>query len=112
MTKHLIVAGCAALTLLAGCGGSSGPKSREISRADLGDQWPLTVESGTLHCNGGDGVGEVYLTVDGVNYAINGNAKGTGRYQDVTPIWADDPGTGGLKKGIDHLIDEGLKLCR
>ncbi|GAB3783882.1 hypothetical protein GCM10027601_17000 [Nocardioides ungokensis] len=79
----------------------------------MGKKWPLTVDSGTLSCDGSNGVGAVVFTAsDGTKYALNGTAKSSGNYADIRPIWADDKALGyGLKKDISPLIDKGLTLC-
>jgi hypothetical protein len=74
-----------------------------ISEAD----WPLTVRRGTLTCV--DGLFVVYA-VGGVTYAVNGTARGRG-YDEIEPIWADDPEIEGIKVSIKPLIDVGLSLC-
>lgn len=101
---------------LVGCGRSGGgsthdASSKQISRESIPD-WPLTVDSGLLRCDGANGVGAVTIEVDGTVYALNGVAKGRGKYSDIAPIWADNPAAAGLKKDIGVLIDEGLKLCK
>jgi hypothetical protein len=107
---------------LAACGeaGSSGnsdsqtaSNERAISRTDYGDDWPLTVESGTLRC---DEPGAVTFTSDdnGTTYWVNGTAgdmADSNGWQDIRPIWADDPANPGLKISIGPLIDDGLALC-
>lgn len=86
------------------------PKTAEpLTRADLGDAWPFTVEAGTLRCEGGS---SVVFVADGKSYAINGTARSQTDYPDVDRIWADDPRPGyGPKKDIGPIIDRGLKLC-
>jgi hypothetical protein len=74
----------------------------------MGKQWPLTVDSGTLSCDGSDGVGSVTFETGGKLYAVNGLARQDG-YADITPIWAK--AGYGLRKNIGPLIDRGLKLC-
>ncbi|GAA1769428.1 hypothetical protein GCM10009681_46000 [Luedemannella helvata] len=74
----------------------------------MGDRWPLTIDSGTLECRNG---AEVVLSSGGTVYALNGTAKSSKRYADVSSVWADDPSTAGLKVSIGPLIDEGLALC-
>jgi len=107
---------------LAGCGGddeqtatttpttTAAPAAEpgHVSRATMGEDWPLTVDSGTLRCEG-DAV--TFETTDGDIYAVNGTAKTTTDYPDIDAIWADDPALAGLKKNIGPLIDQGLKLC-
>ena len=70
-------------------------------------EWPLTVDSGTLYCSGG----EVTFEANGTRYAVNGTAKATGKYPSIDPIWAPAPGGLGLKRNIGDLIDQGLRLC-
>ncbi len=101
----------AALGLTA-CGGSN---ERSVSRADYGNAWPLTVESGTLRC---EEPGAVTFTSDedGTTYSVNGTAEGMAEasgWQNIRPIWADDPNPTmeGLEISIGPLIDDGLALC-
>jgi hypothetical protein len=82
--------------------------SETVSRAGIGDQWPLTVDSGVLSC---EGAGAVYFTADGTRYAVNGTAMTTEDAERITAIWADDPTGLSLKRNIGPLIDRGLKLC-
>jgi Protein of unknown function (DUF2511) len=96
--------------VLAGCGTGSGHE-RAISRADLGGRWPLTVSSGTLRCEGTGGTGEVTFATGGVTYAVNGKARATGHYQNLSAIWADDPSGGGVKADASTFINAGLQLC-
>ena len=102
--------------LLASCsvesgGGGGGGGGEEISRQDLGKDWPLTVDSGTLHCErvGLDAV--TFTADDGTTYAVNGAAKGTDEWPDIDRIWADNPDVKGLKIDIGPLIQRGLRLC-
>ena len=111
------------VALLAACatGGSVAPTPpREIatpapvpgavSRADYGDAWPLTVESGVVRCDLGHAV--VFHAPDGTDYALNGIAMAEPeKYKDLHPIWADDPGGIAPKLSIGPLIELGLNLC-
>ena len=94
--------------LLLGCTNTDDAHQQAISRADLGDKWPLMIDSGTLECRNG---AEVVLSSGGTLYALNGTAKSRKLYADVTSVWADDPSMAGLKVSIGPLIDEGLSLC-
>ena len=106
----------AAVLALAGCGGRDNGQgsaattgSQTVSRADFGEEWPLTVDSGVLSC---EGAGSVYFTADdGRRYAVNGTAMTAGDAQRIDAIWADDPTGLSPKKNIGPLIDDGLKLC-
>lgn len=82
--------------------------SVEVTRADFGRDWPLTVDSGVLSC---EGAGAVYFTSGGTRYALNGLAQGQGDAPEVDPIWADNPSGFAPKKNIGPLIDRGLQLC-
>jgi hypothetical protein len=94
--------------MLTGCGGSESHGS--VSKADMGSDWPLTVDSGTLHC---DALAVTFEAPDGTEYALNGVARDQTDLPDIEPIWAPDPESGGgLKKSIGPLIDRGLELCK
>jgi hypothetical protein len=97
--------------LVAACGGKD---AGHVTRADMGDSWPLSVSEGTLHCEGKDGVGAVTFTANGTAYAVNGLAKAArykGRYKDIDAIWAKGDGYQ-PKKDIGPLIQRGLTLCK
>jgi hypothetical protein len=97
-----------------GTDGASGGGTSHVSKADMGRQWPLTVDSGVLACSGSSGAGEVtFRAPDGTTYAVNGLAKSGGN-ADIRPIWAPDRSMGpamGMKKNISPLIERGLRLC-
>lgn len=102
--------GVLALALTA-CGGSdTGDDSSTItvSASDFGDEWPLTVDSGTLRCEPPSAV--VFETDDGREYAVNGMAATNG-YDEIEPIWAEDPSGNAPRMNIGPLIDRGLELC-
>lgn len=87
-----------------------------ITRTDMGDEWPLTVDYAVLACEsktaGGMDLQIATLTApDGTVYALNGTALDHTDYRDVDPIWADDPDWKGLKISIGPLIDEARALC-
>lgn len=85
-----------AVTVLVGCSPGSAPTNRaadelpgdgEIVRAsDFGDRWPFTVAEGRVNCMG-PGSNVVFTAPDGRTYAINGTARGSRRWADITPIW-------------------------
>jgi hypothetical protein len=86
----------------------------EVSRASMGDAWPLTVESGTVGC---DYRHRIWFQPRGssVRYAVNGSAKA--KFRDIKPIWARDLGYPDTSDGIimrkmmTPLIDAGQGLC-
>lgn len=73
-----------------------------ITRAEYGEKWPFTVESGTLWRDGA----AIVFQAD-KNYAVNGPASQQG-YQDIDPIWAPAPGG---RKDIGPIIDRGNTLA-
>ncbi|MGV3613352.1 MAG: DUF2511 domain-containing protein [Fluviicola sp.] len=97
-----------------------------VSRSMFGNEWPLTIDKGTLKCLDYGGV--VFITEDGQIYGVNGTAKTYGKtagYSDIEDIWADDLVTkkslmevgvsekdASSKISIGPLLDEGLKLCK
>ena len=100
-------------TANSGSSGDNSPPSlaaneARMSRAELGDDWPLTTEEGIVSC---EGAGEVYFTTNGTHYAVNGLANGLDNAPDIEAIWADDPKMKGLKINIGPIIDRGLELC-
>lgn len=109
----LLVAGCGAAPEVAVPATSVRPAGT-ITRANLGEQWPFTVEQGEVRClnSTGTGLGEVVFIAEGTTYAINGPAKSRKIYADIATIWRDDPSYPGLKVSIGPIIDLGLKLCR
>jgi hypothetical protein len=84
-----------------------------VTRAMMGDDWPLTVDAGQLACNA---QGHVTFASGGVTYAVNGTAKGAiangAPYQPIDTIWLDDPNVAGLKLSLQPLLDIGLSLCK
>jgi hypothetical protein len=93
---------------LVGSSSGGGGSAVEVSRSDFGNEWPLTVDSGTLDC---DEPGLVTFSANGTTYAVNGLAIGSDRWPDIDAIWADDPQQPGLKISIGPLIDRGLAIC-
>ncbi len=100
------------LLILAACTSSGGTdlgtNQQQVSSADFGNDWPLTVDSGVLACEGGAAV--TFTAPDGTTYAVNGTARTVTDYPDIDPIWADTAGPL-PKKNIGPLIDLGLALC-
>jgi hypothetical protein len=94
-------------TIVASCGGAL--NRRNISSSTFPGEWMLTVNSGELICESPSAV--VFTAPDGGKYAVNGTAEGKG-YNNIRPIWKDNPQIQGTKISIAPLIDEGLKLCQ
>ena len=84
--------------------------SIEISENQF-DNWPLTVDSGTLTCR----ANMVTFSSGGKTYALNGIARSHARrsgWSEIRPIWRDNPAIPGTKINIGPLISRGLELCR
>ncbi len=80
--------------------------SRMISKADLGDKWPLTIDTAELCTNGF----AIFLRADGKLYGVNGMApgflRGSGEdVRDLHEIWRDDPALPGLKVSVSPLFE-------
>lgn len=83
-----------AVVVLSGC--SSGPD--QVSRDQMGDRWPLTVDRGRVECRG---PGYYFVDSDGKRYGLNGFA---GDARDIDPIW-DKP------KSLGPLTEVAAEQC-
>lgn len=76
------------LCLTAACAGR--PDPHKLTRAQLGDKWPFTVDYVTV---ASDGPRYTVTAPDGTEYALNGSAEsvknddGTPRYAHLEDIW-------------------------
>jgi hypothetical protein len=52
-----------------------------------------------------------YASHDAASSAYTGVNGMASSYEDINPIWADDPASPGLKKNIGPLINAGLEMC-
>lgn len=86
--------------------GTDGSRTRNVSRASYVGEWPLTVESATIGCDGSN----PWVRLGADFYALNGTGRGGG-YKDIDPIWAYDSNGDGLKVNIGPLREDALKLC-
>ena len=90
--------------------------TQEVSRADFGDRWPLTVEEGVLVCSreGSRVIVTFLVTGSTREYALNASAERQG-FPPINPIWADDPryasSGAGIKVAITPLRSRALALC-
>lgn len=112
ITGVLVVGMLAFLGVQAWQGGRPENQPGYISRAQLGDAWPLAVDAGILSCEGG----ALLFRSGGVVYAVNGTAKASAaanRWQEIESISVPDPagGTGAIKN-LQPLLDRGQGLCR
>ena len=72
------------------------PNQVKVTKAELGEDWPFTVDEGVITGDGSGGVGVVTFTAGDVTYAVNGTAVGTHKYAPIDAIWADNPSVPGL----------------
>ncbi len=117
------------LVLLIACSDDKNEKS--VSKSEIGDRWPLTVEKGTVKCLS---TGEVIFISNGKEYGVNGWAKTRG-YQEINiiqannyeaynkmaeemaeieklPLWKVKEDLGPVfGKSIGPILDLGLSLC-
>src|SRR5947209_14818060 len=84
------------------------PSGVPVSRAEYGDRWPFMVETGYVDCVPPSCA--VFRTGT-TTYGLNGLAMSHG-FQDVRPIWRDDPSAPGLKVNIGPMIDLALGRCK
>jgi hypothetical protein len=126
MIKLLSVCSISLALFLSGC---SKP-GLELTEAQYGEKWPLTVSSGYVECKNN----AVIFHSNGNTYAVNGVAKSQG-YSEINAIWKDDPeffemaaeiakaentavdevikAMGSPSKiSIGPILDSGLKLCK
>lgn len=87
-----------------------------VTKTDLGDKWPLTVEYGFLSCTNKEAGGmalelAVFTAPDGTEYALNGSAKAHTDAQDIEPIWANSPNSPGTRVDIGPLLQRTRALC-
>ena len=97
------------LFLTATVSGCSYSTNMKISRDDLGDRWPFTVNSGVIACNHPSSA-VVFFTNEKI-YAVNGVAKGQKRYADVREILRDHPFVAGSQVDIGPILERGRNLC-
>jgi hypothetical protein len=99
------------------------PAEAYISRAQVGEAWPLTVKDGVLHCEGLGALGALTFETNGRVYAVNEAAKLNGKTPPIDLILASvlqrprlppgfKPYFRKLKKNVLPLLDRGMDLCR
>ncbi len=95
----------AVVVLLVAAGGPAADAGTRVSRAEMGDEWPLTVPEGLLRCDAGS---EVTFQADGTTYTLNRPAADSA-HSSIGPLLLD--GGGGGTKDIRPLLERGLRLC-
>ena len=87
-----------------------GPPTLRVHAVDYGDTWPLTRPKAVLRCRS---PGALTATVDGREYALNGNAMAM-EYPEIRPVWRDNPDTGASatpKVNLWPLMEAARELC-
>ena len=84
------------------------PPLSVVSQAEYGDAWPLIVEDGTIICDGAS----ILLRTNRGLFAVNGTARGRGKWHDIRDITKPDPNNAGLLMSVQPIIDRGLIVCR
>ncbi|NHC24694.1 hypothetical protein G6553_16130 [Nocardioides sp. IC4_145] len=94
--------------VLAACSSDKGlGETERVSDDDLGDAWPLTVESALLTCDDG----YVLVQVDGNSFRIDGIAGPDDAHPGFRRLWATDPERLDGRKDLSALVDAGRSLC-
>ncbi len=85
----------------------------EVTASEMEDEWPFTVEMGTIQCIGEDFA--VVFESGGVTYPINDAARALENmnYGDINDILKDDPNYPGSRVKMKTSAIEflGLKIC-
>ncbi|MDE0075938.1 MAG: DUF2511 domain-containing protein [Caldilineaceae bacterium] len=93
-----------------------------MHREDMGEEWPLTIERGYLHCHCVDRAFPFFSCADGavtihdpterVTYSVNDvHVPNYGRGVDIEPIRRTEQGDRSAKLDLGPLIERGLALC-
>lgn len=83
---------------------------KEITAEDFGENWPFTVDSGSVECRNGNAL---VFVANGKTYGLNGFGDVIPGVSDLRSIWRDDPknpGTG-LKVNIGPVQKVAETLC-
>lgn len=89
-----------------------------LSKNDMGDKWPFTVEDGELRCINGVGNGkEVFFTTNGSHYSINEAAKADDYFEHIEEIRRATPVLSFLpfintEVSLRPIEERGAELCR
>lgn len=93
-----------------------------IRREDMGEEWPLTIERGYLHCHCVDrafpfsrcvnGAVTIHDPLERVTYSVNDvHVPNYVRGADIGPIRRTGRGDRAVKLDLGPLIERGLALC-
>jgi hypothetical protein len=84
------------------------PKGRFVTRQELGDKWPFTVDSGYVDCP--DGISAIFRTGN-TEYGLNGMATSRG-FAEPDAIRKSDPSIPGAMISIGPMIDLARQQCK
>ena len=82
----------------------------EVTESEFGNEWPLTVSSGSISCLNEGGTKLALFEHNGQTYQLNGAAQSRG-YTSINAIWKDNPNIPGAKMSIAPLINAALNEC-
>ena len=109
------------ILMISGCEPNSGGTTT-IYRAKMGEEWPLTIEKGYLHCDCVErgspffqcvkGAVIIHDPLEGVTYSVNNvYVPQVVNATDIERIRRTDPENPSLKLDLGPLIERGLELC-
>ena len=106
MMRLLQIAGIFSMLLIYSCSNNT----KRLNKSDYGDDWPFSVQSGTVQCM--DGFVVVFKTGNDT-YALNDAARLSGEYKNIKEILRADANYPGKKIMMDlsQIEFEGLKQC-
>lgn len=103
--------------VFAGCGeGGPAGETLETSRSTFDGEWPFTVESGVLACDGTRDLASITFTANGTTYGINGTALTRGKPRPdaiakENPEAKTDPLVS-PQVPLGDVLDRGRELCK
>lgn len=114
MRANLLLLLMPLIILACSTGNDSNQKGEIITKAEYGNDWPYTVESGRLYC---DPPGSnVVLESSGKIYALNGRAMGNAEKRGYTiardTITLKDEYGGYSIGNANKIIERGLAMCQ
>ena len=109
------------ILMISGCEPNNGG-TKTVYRGNMGEEWPLTIERGYLHCNCVDrgfpffqcvkGALTIHDPLEGVTYSVNGvHVPKFVRATDIESIRRTDSENPSVKVDLGPLIERGLELC-
>lgn len=107
--------------MISGCEPNEG-SIRTVYRENMGEEWPLTIERGYLHCYCIDRDFPLFRCIKGIltihdpmgkaTYSVNDvRSPGHVPAADIEPIRRTDPENPSVKVDLGPLIERGYELC-